>query len=156
MVLKIFQSQRFGPVLFFQQLGVGVGNFDRCVFENAFAKRENVFLEVVMFVLAHHDTLLAHGLGGRVRSQGGDVDEETRFCVYPSRVDDVQFVEGRVVGVVRIDLEHVVAAIGDTGKLKVVDGHVVEFRQIVHRAVRHLHVDIGVPGQDLAIPPPAE
>lgn len=156
MVLKVLLSQGFCAVLLFQQFGVGIGDFDWSVFENAFAKRENVLLKVVMFVLAHHETPFAQILGGPVWPQGGDVDEETRLRVYPSRVDDVQFVENRVIGVVRIDFEHVVAAVGDAGKFKVMDRHVVEFGQIVHRAVRHLHVHVRVPGHDLAIPPPAE
>lgn len=37
-----------------------------------------------------------------------------------------------------------------------VDGHIVEFRQVVHGAERHLHVNVRVPRHDLAVPPPAK
>lgn len=132
MVLKVLQGQGFGAVLLFQQLGVSIWNFDGRVFENAFAKRENIFLEVVVSILAHHEALFAHRFRGPVWPQCGDIDEEARFRIYPTRVDDVQFVENRVVGVVRVDLEHVVPAVGDAGKLEVMDRHVVELGQIVH------------------------
>ena len=84
-----------------------------------------------------------------VVARGGDVDEQPADGVDPARVDDVVPVRLLAVDVVRVDLEQVVAAVGDAGRAVVEDGHVVVRGQVVHRGLGDLHVGVGVPGEDL-------
>ncbi len=75
---------------------------------------------------------------------GCDIDEQSGLVVDPSRINHIQVVFVRRIGISRVDLQHVISL------LVRMDRHIVVFRQEVDRIVRHLNIDIRVPWQDLA------
>lgn len=117
---------------------------------------EDVTKVIVVTILAHHVAFMSFSLSCQVVPECRDVNKETSLGVHPAPVNDIHVIGGAIVGVMRIDLEHIVASIRDPGKLKMVHGHVVVFRKMVHGLHRHLHVDVGIPWHDLSIPEPAK
>ena len=96
-----------------------------------------------MLVFGAHDALF-----GLVWSHGCYVDEQTCFCVYPSRVDDVQRIIIGWVRIFRVDLQHIVPLLV-VAEIKCMDRHVVIASKQVHCIIRHLDIDVGVPGHNL-------
>lgn len=81
---------------------------------------------------------------GFMRPHSCDVDEQPSLIVNPPRVNNIQIVLVRRIGVSRIDFQHVISfPVG-------MDRHVVVLRQEIDRVVCHLDINVGVPWQYLS------
>jgi len=79
-----------------------------------------------------------------------DINKQATIRIHPTRINDVQLIALIPNLVEWINLEHIIAALGYPRCSIMEDGHVVVAREEVHRFFSHLHVDVGVPRQDLS------
>lgn len=120
------------------------------------AHRPQVLAIIAMLILAAPHT----GPIGLTLAQARNVDEHAVAQVDPARIDDVHGVAAVNVDVVRVDVEKVLL-VDELVRLVVrvvegVLGAVQVLAQPLQRAVGDLHVEVVVPGHDLAVPPPAQ
>ena len=151
------------PVVLRQHLGIVIGNLDGMTFEEAVAKWEKIFnlgrlpcqrifrswtcgYDIVR-IKAYLSLLLVladdNALDTFLRSNGGNVDEQTCLDIDPPAIDDVQFIFETAISIFRIYLQHIIAF------LVSMDGHIIVGSQIVDGGDAHLDINVRVPWHDL-------
>jgi hypothetical protein len=169
--LELSSGHRLTAVLVAQELGVSIGDLDRYPLKETLAKRKKIVLlsqrEIIkppssevyysgdhthlikVRIFADQGTWTAFVTTFIIRPHRGDVDEQSTRLVDPASVDPIENVRRGPDGIMRVDLQQVGTATGYPWEVEVMLGHVVVISKEVNARFRELHINVGIPWENL-------